>query len=826
MAHAARVSEIADNLVQSILGVNKDHPVIAQTRNAVSRGLRDSSNARTNQFEVKSRLDGLVEKFAILNRDDLSDALQQRLEELPTRSKWLPEILELFLALSDRPVDKTAPDALATLYAAEHPDEQLTWEDIVAEDPLDEPGLWDDVERGYHSSGDETRFDDDDLGSDPTTSTQATSTSEDNAENVARLLVTLPDFDQLDAIKRSVSASAHLALPVTELTVVRESLCMLRSLPTNIYNPGTGTGTGTVRVEPGATITGVSRKVISDTFTQFATIGSSLHHLRRWAQSVQPRPYVNTCQAAMEEWLVTFGSHISRLEERYAGSGVDTVVSSIDVLSEVQRTTRHLSQFAAIIARVPPHPPFALLDELYDCVCTAQLAGDDDSFEILGNMLFQATRTYLRPVASWVSGGTIAEAHNDFFVGKSTTPCEPGDVWHSKYLLRQSDDGVPIAPRFLHNIVAEIFALGKAKMFLDQLTQASITPDETYCASSLPDFGSMRRQIENYPLMPFSDLFTDTLQDWVRSVSTDVTPSLRVSLLENHGLLSLLTAVDSIYFSSNGALFQTLTDNLFDRIHRSPSSWSNNFLVTEMVREILGEDRAVDAESLFVKTDLSSKTSTIIQALQAITVTYHIPWPLQNITRESSPHTHAKAFALLLQISYAYHLLQSRTFDLRAMSSASVHSVQNIACNLRHLLIVFTITLRTHIAAVASVLQPQVRAAMLEAQTINAMVAVYAAHKKRLETALLITPNLGPIREAMVAGLVLCERFGSIWDAVVAMDPRHSSQPRAERTLRQLRKELLDIVGFLAAGVRNVSRVGGETLLEALAEQLEQIVAR
>jgi hypothetical protein len=160
------------------------------------------------------------------------------------------------------------------------------------------------------------------------------------------------------------------------------------------------------------------------------------------------------------------------------------------------------------------------------------------------------------------------------------------------------------------------------------------------------------------------------------------------------------------------------------------------------------------------------------------------------------------------------------------MSSASVHSVQNIACNLRHLLIVFTITLRTHIATVASVLQPQVRAAMLEAQTINAMVAVYAAHKKRLETALLITPNLGPIREAMVAGLVLCERFGPIWDAVVAMDPRHGSQPRAERTLRQLRKELLDIVGFLAAGVRNVSRVGGETLLEALAEQLEQIVAR
>ena len=57
MAHAARISEIADNLVQSILKVDRNDPIIARTRTAVSRGLRDASHARTNQFEVKSRLD-------------------------------------------------------------------------------------------------------------------------------------------------------------------------------------------------------------------------------------------------------------------------------------------------------------------------------------------------------------------------------------------------------------------------------------------------------------------------------------------------------------------------------------------------------------------------------------------------------------------------------------------------------------------------------------------------------------------------------------------------------------------------------------------------
>lgn len=819
MAHAARISGIADNLVQSILGISKDDPIIAQTRTAVSRGLRDASHARTNQFEVKSRLDGLVEKFAVLNRDDLSDALQQRLEQLPTESKWLPEILELFLSLSDRPVEKTAPDALAVLYAAEHPDEQLTWKDIIADDPLDEPGIWDDVEGGYHSSGDETRFDDDELRSEPTTSTQATSAGEDNTETVASLYVSQPDYEQLDSIKRSSRQFEDM----TEMTVVRESLSMLRGLPTNIYD--INTSAGIVQARAGATIIGVSRKVVSDALAQFATLGGELQHLRRWAQSTQHLPHINTCQAVAGDWLENLGSQLSRLDERYVGSAVNAIVSSIEVLSEAQRVTQHLSQFSAIVARVSPHLPFALLDELYDCVCTSQLAGDEDAFDKLSSMLYKATKTYLRPVGTWVSSGTIAKGHADFFVAESSTTCVPGDIWHSKYVLRRSDDGSSNTPRFMQSSVAEMFALGKAKMFLDQLTQTSVKYIGDTWTDRGPDFSTVRRQIEDCPLMSFADLFNETLQSWVASISIDVTPSLKASLLRAHGLLDLLAAIDSVYFSANGALFQSLADNLFDRIHRAPSSWHNNFLLTELVKETLGENPSVDTESLLVTTDLSSKPISIIQALQTINTTYHITWPLQNITREATPQSHAKTFALLLQVSYAYHTLQSRAFDLRALSSVSVQPTQHIAFHLRQTLIVFTTALRTHITTVAHVLHSEIRTAMLEAKSIDDMVEAYAAHKKRLGIALLLSPNLSPVREALVSGLVLCEQFGPVWDDLMREDPEQSSHLRANRALRRLRKELQSTVSFLAAGVRNVSRVGGETLLEALAEQLESIVA-
>lgn len=825
MAHAARISEIADNLVQSILGVNKDDPIIARTRTAVSRGLRDASHARTNQFEVKSRLDGLVEKFAVLNRDDLSDALQQRLEELPTRSKWLPEILELFLSLSDRPVEKTAPDALATLYAAEHPDEQLTWEDIITDDPLDEPGIWDDIERGYHSSGDESRYaDDDDVRSEPTTSTQATSAVEDDAETVASLCVTQPDYQKLDLVKRSPRISEDTTLSVTELTIVRESLSMLRGLPTNIY--ALDTSTGVVKARTDTNIYSVSRRVVLDSLTQFATLGSQLQHLRRWVQSKQARPYVNTCQAVTEGWLMDLSSQLSRLEERYVGSAVDAVVSSIEVLSKSQRLTRHLRVLSAIVARVSAHLPFALFDELYDCVCTSQLAGDDECFEMLSSMLYKATEIYLRPVATWVSGGTIAGGHDDFFVSEPNAACDLGDLWQSKYELRRLHDGSVNTPRFMQSNAAEIFALGKAKMFLDQLTQASVEPTGDARSNQTPDFNSLRRQIEDCPLMPFADLFNDSLQDWVKSISTDVTPNLKMSLLRDHGLLELLIAIDSIYFSANGALFQSFADSLFDRVRRAPSNWHNSFLLTELVKETLGENPSVDMESLLVTTDLSSKPSNTIQALQAINITYHITWPLQNTTREVTPQSHAKAFSLLLQVSYAYHILQSRAFNLRALHSVSAQSAHNRVFHIRQVFIVFTTTLRTHISTVASVLHSELHTAMLEAKSIDAMIQVYAAHKKRLETALLLSANLSPVREALISGLVLCEQFGPMWDAEMSDDADEGSHLRADRTLRRLQKELQGTISFLAAGVRNVSRVGGETLLEALAEQLELIVAR
>lgn len=93
----------------------------------------------------------LEEKFRIYNRDDLASALRSRLSELPSLTDgFTPELLSLFLLISDRPLENSRLDDLDALVPAEEP-KGLTWADIIADDPL-HGDIWRDVDFGAESS--------------------------------------------------------------------------------------------------------------------------------------------------------------------------------------------------------------------------------------------------------------------------------------------------------------------------------------------------------------------------------------------------------------------------------------------------------------------------------------------------------------------------------------------------------------------------------------------------------------------------------------------------------------------------------------------------
>ena len=100
--------------------------------------MKSSNFARTNEFEVTERLEGLQEKFQIFNNDELADALHKRLVKLKQPpEKWLPDILDLLLRLSDNPTKKIRIEWLVDIGNRSAVVPSLTWADIEADDPVD-----------------------------------------------------------------------------------------------------------------------------------------------------------------------------------------------------------------------------------------------------------------------------------------------------------------------------------------------------------------------------------------------------------------------------------------------------------------------------------------------------------------------------------------------------------------------------------------------------------------------------------------------------------------------------------------------------------------
>lgn len=829
MAHAARISALADSLVQRVLGVDAGDRVIAQTRPAVARGLRDNSHGRTNQFDVKARLDGLIEKFTVLDRDDLSEALRSRLEALPGNGKWLPEILALILALSDRPVEKTRTDALASLYHEESPGQQLTWEAIIADDPLNEPGVWDDIEHGYHSSGDETGFSDD-LDSEPTVSSQATTIDEHNSEAIARSYVSAPDVSVLDRIKCSQVPHGRSALEdfknLSDLLAIRESLFMLRGCATTLY--GNEPVSGKFQPKPSAETVTSCQKTFQDVLAQFADLGNALQLVRTWISQEDSRPYTQTCKAAVERLLRTLETDLSNIEKKYVGAVQKKPVSLTGVLAEAEILARPLSEVATIIGNLPTTSPFAILDALYEKSCVSQLSGDDHDFEVFSSILFEGTQTYLRPVGRWISTGAVILEDHDMFVRQSESSCPLGNVWHSSHTLLLSRAGLPSSPVFLQDKTAEIFALGKTKMFLDRLSPPSSASDSTESVTIRPDFALLRSQLGSSHLSPFPQLFDDALQSWISTVGTDLTSKLQRCLIEQHGLIDMLKALECTFLAASGDLFLDFATTLFLRMRHSPLSWANDFLLTELAKETLGAGASVDPAALSITTDVrksDEESSSISEMLQSVHISYRIPAALQNITCEATSKTHHEALVLILQITYAQQTLS-------ALQINSITKHNSLLLRLRQALVVFLQVLRSHITSTVSAITPTLRASMTDAQTVDEMVAAYASNMSQLSTALLLSSNLRPIRDSVRFVLVQCERFASIW-VQAALKPE--SQPHTGKrdsvsvdeaiALRGIRTDFSSSLHFIAAGVRSVSRASGSTLLESLAQQLEWMIS-
>ncbi|KAL1628544.1 hypothetical protein SLS56_005889 [Neofusicoccum ribis] len=790
MAHSANLNSAATELIYKIVGPSaSDNPrKFRKTRDAVLRGLRAQQWQRVNQFDVQDSYEGLVEKFIVLDREDLAEALENRLRELIRRStRWTPDILALFLSLSDRPVEKAKLENLANLKPKET-SPALTWADIIADDPLDEEGVWDDIDYAAESSEDEPAPKQRKRTATRDVTPASSVVDEDEFTTAAEACIITPDSSALKEIADSQfwgqehkrdSLVPKQEAHITELQAVRETLFMLSGLPTSLFT----LNKDLTRMECSKRF--ALSHAMSPTWRHqlqwFANVGTTLLQLRSWVRAEQSIALLQTFRAAVTEEVRAFDKYIAQLQECCLESNRPLIVSLIDVTSKTQSRGDLLLNLRKLISkasRIVHRTPFILLECLYEEINMAQMAGDADLFPFFARIFFQCLQTYLKPIRRWMEQGELGMDDQIFFVGMVDKSSEAVSLWHDQYVLRHDTAGTLHAPSFLQPAAKKIFNSGKSVVFLKELgqygteTSSGAEPRldfEAVCGESIFDSSSI-------PLAPFSELFSLAFEDWIRSKYTFASTILRERLFSGYGLWQSLDALEFIHLSKDGSLMQAFADTIFEKLDRGRSGWNDRYVMSEIARSIYGTVSSVKTDKLAVRT-VAIKDKGIsprsVKALAAIAVDYFLPWHIVNVIQRSSAISYQRIFVLLLQVYRARYVL--RTSNLWRSTSALHQSQTNtsqlhasprtkhLQYHLRHRLLWLADNLHSYLTeTVIAAATAQLRKDMATAADIDVMAALHTAHVKALEERCLLAPRLATIHSALIELLDLAVAFADL----------------------------------------------------------------
>ncbi|KAF1991204.1 hypothetical protein K402DRAFT_323773 [Aulographum hederae CBS 113979] len=865
MAHATTINTLTGNLVSSLTGLSSGSNAreFRQRRDAATRTFRLHQFGRVNQFDVRNSYDGLIEKFDVLNREDLAEALKPRLEELGRlRGKWTPELLSFILQLSDRPVEKTQLDSLKAL-RPKTPDKILTWEEIIADDPLTEEGVWENVDFTAPDSEDDWV---------PETETRrrrkvkpSPSDAEEDREEI-QSYVEQPHIQELQEIVRSQFWNDNQNIETfSELQIIREVLFMLRGLSCSLYGLS---GLQAFSLSPKME-NRIPSKLL-DILRSLGDLGGSFGRLREWSKSSQQVPLLQTFQSSIAKYIRTFDAEATRLEFSFVSPSTPTTVSLTAVHDEIRSCARPLQRLTELVSKLPPTDkyPFACLEMLFDTVCLSQATAEHEVFKLSASIFFDCLQTYLRPVRAWMDQGELVTGDEVFFVAMSDKSSERSRIWHDQHALRTNAQGFLHAPRFLHPASQKIFNTGKSIVFLRELGNAvtgSAAPEpqldlEHVCG----DF--------NVGLAPpFQELFYAAFEEWIESKYNHASVDLKLAMVSTCGLWQSLDSLEYTYFSKDGSLFQAYAEAVFEKIDMRRRGWHDRFILAELAQSVFGAAPSLDPRRLTVRSVPGKDSNLSVKVLSRIVVEYNLPWPIMNVIPKSSMGVYQAIFTFLLQVYRSKYLL-CRIHVKRTKASRDLASFENAVLLIRQRLNWFNDVLQSYLLeAVLDTATRDMRKSMAEADDIDTMANIHSAYISKIENQCLLAKNLQPIHQAVISLLDLAVVFSDTHSRNLARStppvttqttPKNHHRRKSASLALRLRKAANDsssdddglgtdddydadaetgsriegshtqklekiqvqyekLLNFVIAGLKGVGRAGAEPAWEALAERLE-----
>ncbi|KAG6032738.1 hypothetical protein E4U41_007154 [Claviceps citrina] len=827
MAFASRLGALTRELIEASASSLTRTRSLDELGDAVSRKLRSHTFLQTNHFEIEKALLGLDERFRVNNRDDLADALCERLDALKTYpSRWYPEILHLFLALSDQPTFKSRLDDLEPPRVnADTATVNLRWEDIAREDGWDqEKEVWRCID--YSDDSDDQVFE-----QNSTVESDATSPVGEDGEGdtqAALSYVIQPEdriaFEQVQASQRWRSSNRTSEeswrqtkkLAVSEIQVIRDVLFMLQGLDNTLFSPA-GIAIPSFQLE------NMEWEPFRAMMQIFSDHGAHLRTLRQFVGDRQDVPHLQAFQDCISDRLRQLDMYISDLQKQLTAPASDVVLSLVRTKTELVAWLDPLYSLAELVSRIESEPeptPFRYLELVFEESCLAQLSGQSRLFEFFARIFSECFRVYLRPIRLWMDEGKLLSASDLFFVAEASSHTPPGKTWQDRYYLRKSPDGALHAPCFLRTAVGNIYNAGKNVVVLKLLGKHEAAISSKQRAEPPLDYDSMCPAGQE--LVPFSELFDIAFDRWIQSKYRATSTILRASLFEDWSLSSTLDTLQEVYLMSNGSTSAAFSEGLFGKLDELRTDWSDRYALTAAAQDCFAS--IVDPGRLAVgvaagpgqqEPEPMKARNSVRTALASIRVDYRAPWPLQMVLTTDSLEHYQSLFTLLLQFRRATHALHKPKILDNYWTDHDNWNATAVFYSTRVKLLWFCTTVQTYLTTlVLAPLKAQLGRDLASAGDMDELMAAHERALKAMADQACLGSRLTPIRECMLDVLDLALRLERIRSGVAdALDDGEGEGEAGagagrsyEERLRDIKTETDRLVSFIWSGLRGVAR--------------------
>ncbi|RVX66466.1 hypothetical protein B0A52_09696 [Exophiala mesophila] len=835
------------------------------------RTIRNHNYARTNQFEVNERLTGLEEKFQVFNLDDLAAKLYSCRVELRSHDdRWIPDVLDLLLHLSDNPAKSTRDGDVATGRLAQQAPEVLTWKEIEADDPVDrQDSIWE-IPNYSDLSSDEDEADGGSLSSaavSPSPSRNKALRGRFSARVLDDLSPSLQfTVSQLDKIQFWRLPGPEVCL--TETQAMQEVLLMLQGIQTSIFNilPHA------IEPEPRYRLKHLDAAASSSLLCEVAALGSEINSIRRWLHLRQESNVMQLIEDRIRENLsaieISFSTMQDHVLQRLPSQGIESL---LQILQVARSTSLPLRRMLKVLPLLPPNDPVTALDNVFAFIDSTYCCHDEKTLELALSIFIAALQLYARPLDTWISTGRIREDGVRLFISENPHPVERVTLWHNWFHITADDD--TRIPNFLKQGAQNILTIGKTAAFLAQLQPGSgaFEAIEPLAASAKEAYNFAQQQSST----SFCAIFDMIVNRHLATALANTTAKLTMLLEEECGFSRLLDALEHVFLCRNGAVWQRFECRVFEQIDRCVEVWNDRFLCADALVDTFSSVESIDPELITVRSaHTSSRTMESrrrsVKILNALTVSYEVFWPIANVVLPRSIASYQKIALLLRQLRRVKFSLERRAYFCTQNVSLGAGPVQKLAQGLCFQLSFFINTVYNHLTGyVIDSLTSSARARL--SGTIDEMIAVHASYISALEHGCLCSKRIQPLREALVSTMDLGIRFtdvvsspltqglnsddfeaGSYFSAHSHRYHKRSRVAESESSsdedetsdggegystfildedtsildeLVKVRADFKKHVAFLTAGLRGVARNSGEMgdLFELLADALEGV---